>query len=270
MAQQRDLVRRLTRYELESGSKDLPLLASLGRKQQEIRDDLDAFMKDTPVRAAALPDKYQALKSSAVEFVNLIGKYEIPEFMKKAIVAAENQQGEPTYRNAKLALERLEQLLKECGGSDDGKGDPGTAFGRLCKGSGPGDWPDDLKSTLEEMLAAMCMRMGTGAYGQGTGMLGGGTDGGDVSDGYWAGGNSPLNIAVFGPQRTDYVNGKAGGSGQSSDASCNVGVRVESGASENMSVRERSGVKSESMPLENVPEKYREAVKRYFSGKESP
>lgn len=268
LRRQGDLVRRLERYAVESqASKDTRLLVSAGARQEEIRKNLLAFVAELQKCAGALPEAYADLKNSAIEFANEIGAREIPPTMGKAVGAAGNQDGRQTLHFAKLALERMKELKEE---------KKKTPFGSLLDdkiGFGAGE---GLKETLEQMLAAIGMGMGRGigrgmgtgrgdGIGIGSGGMGGG-DSGSPDDGYSMGGMSPLNVPVFGPARMSFES-RSGVSGSGRGGLGGTG-RIGSHASEVLGARGADSVKSQSVPVETVPEKYRQALKKYFSAME--
>lgn len=250
---QSDVVRRLERFGVESQGKDVKLLVSLGKRQEEIRGYLLKFVPELKKRASDLPGIYAELKDSAIDFADQIGAYEIPQTMEKAVKAAENQDGKETLRFASLALEKMKELAAN-------KKD--TPFGSLLERKMKFSVPEFCKNTLQQMLDAMGTGMGRGmGPGLGTGFGGGGGMlGGDPGDGYWSGGISPLNVPVFGPERMSFESP----SGMAGRGRSGVG-RVGRGASETMGLRETTPVRSESMPVEAMPEKYRNAIKKYFS-----
>ncbi len=99
--------------------------------------------------------------------------------------------------------------------------------------------------------------MGAGGFGAG----------GDADSGYSMPGSSLFNVPVFGPQRTEFQPPS-----QSGMAAGGEGAGGVAGPAATVSDRHagpagaRKPVTPESMLIERVPEKYREAVKRYFAG----
>ena len=249
-ARQSELVNRLQRFESKTKGEDLRLLASLGGRQGEIRKDLVALAADMKERASKLSDYYNALKQSTLAFADKIDSLEIPDLMNKAVVAAVNQDGMQSFHNATLALERLEQLM------EDSKDD---AFGGLCQGQMKFQVRKDMQETLQQMMQSMSSGVGKAA-----GMAGAG-GGGDDNDGYSVGGYSTVNTPMFGPSRTSIPGGGTTGKSRG-DGGKGVnpnGVKIEE--AEHMSVGGSSTILGESLPLEEVPAKYRDAVKKYFS-----
>lgn len=257
--QQTALVRRLDRFDKES-SREMKLLASLGRQQDEVRGELLKLVGDIMERSAGLPREFDALRFTALRFADLIGSYEIPDLMHKATDAAGNQDGRQTLHFSTLALEKLKELVDNCAG---------TEFGGLCKGEITFSVADStLKATLQQMLSSIMNRMG-GRGKQGAVGAGGGMIGGDPNDGYWTGGYSPLNVPVFGPERRSFPGGDQGGMIFTGTGSGRGGARSSAKtASETMGNRGAMEIKAESLPLEQVPDKYRNAIKKYFSNEE--
>ena len=258
---QRELVRRLDRFR-EEGGVDTKLLASLGRRQDELRRALELLAADLLERAGKLPDTYRNLRSSAKQFAELIHENQIPGLMGKGATAARNQDGRRARSFATLALEALEKLMSDC---------KGECFGGMCQGDMPFSVPKDMASTMAQMLAALLGqsgRPGSGSDSQGVGGIGTGAGfGGSADDGFWMGGYSPINMPIFGPSRMMFRSTSQPGVRATSGSGRGTGTgRVAPEDTEKMDVKHKGDLRSRSMPLENVPEKYREAIKRYFGG----
>ncbi len=257
---QENVVRRLQRLESESKFMDLKILGMLGERQDEIRGEFLKILSDIMERSEKLSSEYDKLKYSAQEFADRAKELEISEFMKKAIESAKNSEGKKMLVNSELALEKLRQLLSECGKSQFGTDKDGKPNFNMKK---------NLSSSLQQMLNALKMlcggkggkegkglfgSMGIGAAGQGDGMFGG-----NPENGYQSGMSSPLNVPIFGPSRMNFEG--IGGSGAGP-----AGARIFMNTSEKIS-RPQPGKtegREKGVPYENVPEKYRDAVKKYF------
>jgi hypothetical protein len=288
LRRQASLVRRLSRFAATARTEDTALLGLLGRDQQAVYDGIRGVVQAIRERSQGLPPYAAELAADARAFADAIENCGALALMDEAAVAAKNQNGEWTHRKSALALERLQSLLKQCSGEEEG--DPGAAadagrqgrcrkgnrFGGLCNGSDPGlQAPPDLQSTLQQMLWAMRRRSGQGGgdgSGQGSGRDGGGTGaggfgaGGDASDGYSMPGSSLLNVPIFGPQRTEFR--PPSRSGMAAGGEGTGGVAGPAAVVSDRDVAKpgaRKPVTPESLPIERVPEKYREAVKRYFA-----
>jgi hypothetical protein len=245
------LTRELGRFEGASPERDMRLLEALGRSQEDVRRALQTLIDDLNRRAQELPGAYAELRASALEFAQVLEGKQIPADMSGAVNAAQNQNGRDASKFASIALEKLQQMLSQCHGS----------FPGMCQGGMKFSVSDPLKETLEQMMQAIAARIGSG----GAGGIGAGTGvGGNADDGYATGGHSPLNVPVFGPDRLSFTSPNAAGStqGRNTSSSASAARVNESGK---MQPGEPAKIQSESVPLQDVPEKYREAVKRYFS-----
>lgn len=248
---QSELIRRLSRFEKETRQQDIRLLASLELRQKQIRAQLVEFTEDLIARANKLPNKYRKLRSSALQFADRIYAYKIPDLMTSAADSAMNQDGRKAHHYATRALEKLLELMDE-----------GGMFGGMCRGNMPSfNVPKDVMATLSQML---CSAMARGGEGTGQGGTGIGT-GGDGDDGYSIGGHSSFNTPVFGPNRMRFPAAGRSGTSGTGPSGAGVGMRLRPAASETMSVTDHEDIGSESMPMEEIPDKYRDAVKRYFS-----
>jgi hypothetical protein len=252
LRRQEELVNSLQRFEQSTKAKDLRLLESLGNRQAEIRKALETLATTLKEAAGKLGSGYEELLASAIKFADMIDALDIPDTMKKASVAATNQNGKESLRLATLALERLKQLREE---------NEGEPFGGMCQGQGPMKFkvPADMKMTLQQMMQSM----GSGA-GNSVGKGGGGA-GGDANDGYSTGGYSSVNTPMFGPSRLSIPGVGHSGRGGGTESGRGTASKVEVDESERMTIDGESDVQGESLPLEEVPDKYRDAVKKYFS-----
>ncbi|HOW97285.1 MAG TPA: hypothetical protein P5567_10610 [Kiritimatiellia bacterium] len=258
LAEQEALVRRLSRFEGGGRKEDLPILADLESRQADIRRQLTELLDRIDAQAGRLRLDYQQLTADMEAFVEKARELEIVPTMEDAELKARNHDGAETCRLAGRALEKMKELAGP---------EKGNCFGGMCQGQLRFDVRQNMRSTLEQMLAAITMRICSGegsmpGMGRGGSGLGGGGD-----DGYWMGGQSPLDVAVYGPERRAYRSSPAGGSG----AGRGKGPgdhRIGKQESDRVAPAASGPVAAESMPLENVPENYRESVKRYFSAEE--
>ncbi|MBU1693866.1 MAG: hypothetical protein KKC51_07860 [Verrucomicrobia bacterium] len=258
--EQESLVRRLSRFEGGSRQQDVRLLAEMERRQAEIREQLSGLLEQIDRQAGQLRIDYLQLTSDMEEFVEKAGALLIVTIMERAELMARNEDGPETLRQARLALEKMQELV--------GQGE-GSCFGGLCQGQLKFDVRQNMRSTLEQMLAAITMRICSGlgmvpGEGRGGGPGGAGLFGGDSSDGYWMGGQSALNIQVYGPERRAFRSATDGGSGFGRGKGPGE-HRIGERDTDRVAPPTSGPVAADSMPLENVPESYREAVKKYFS-----
>ena len=258
LSEQESLVRRLSRFEGGGRKEDLPILAELEGRQAEIRRELSDLLNTIDAQAGKLRLDYQQLTADMEAFVEKARELEIVPTMEGAELKARNHDGAETCRLAGRALEKMKELAGP---------EKGSCFGGMCQGQLRFDVRQNMRSTLEQMLAAITMRICNGEGSMpGMGRGGSGLGGGD-SDGFWMGGQSPLDVAVYGPERRAYRSSAAGGSG-SGQGKGPGDHRIGKRETDRVAPAANGPVAAESMPLENVPENYRESVKRYFSAEE--
>ena len=278
---QGDLVRRIERMNAESGNRDPVMLAEAARRQRGLLERTRRFAPELRKRAVALPGGFEKIRQSAVEFADALESAGVGKLMSDGALAADNRDGRETHRLAALALEKMKNLLGKDedgsgqgqggkaggdGGGGGGDGGQGSLFAGMCRGQGKFDAADDVRSTLQQMLSAIMQRRCGNSEGTGPGMAGGGIIGGDINDGYTVGNFSSLNVPVSGPERAAYSSPAAGvGMGQQGRGKGSgrgqPGPEVKK---ESLSARESSPLRGERLQMEQVPEKYRDAVKRYF------
>ena len=125
----------------------------------------------------------------------------------------------------------------------------------------------DVAQTMEQMMQAL---MNQGRSGQGKGGTGGsgGGMGGGGQDGYSVAGQS-ANIPVYGPDRLAFsdASGMSGGQGDKGGAGNTIATQQPRNTVKPGQHRESEHTKLLS---ENIPNKYRNAVKRYFSQDSEP
>jgi len=215
--------------------------------------------KDLAERAENLPDTYRTLRSSAKDFADRIKKDNIPGLMKSGSTSAENQDGRQALHFATLALEALEKLMSDsCNG--------GGGFGDMTRGDMKFQVPKNLKQTMEQMLSALMSQGQNPGQGQGKTGAGSGLDG-PADDGYQMGSYSPLNTPVFGPNRMSLpTTSTPGTAGDGRDVQGKASARITPIDSETIDTHGKSGIKSRSMDIESMPDKYKEAIKKYFGG----
>lgn len=120
----------------------------------------------------------------------------------------------------------------------------------------------DMQETMQEMMDALMGRVPRGTGNGGVGGSGSGS-GGSGGDGYSVAGSS-TNVPMYGPDRLAFSQstGMAGGSGNSG-RSRNL-TADQQVSSKVKPLQHRESEHSKLLP-ENIPAKYRDAVKRYFT-----
>lgn len=254
---QRDLTRRLQRRQADPN--DQSSLRDQGTQQAGILQELNAFSENLKNAAEALKEggEFDQLRASSLEFAAKLKDCGAGPLMQVAVEAAQKDNGPDTLRNARLAKEKLEEFLSQCENSQ---------FGGLCRGQMKFKVQDELSQSLAQLLASL-MSGGNRRGGQGTGPNPGG-GAGDAGDGYSVPSHTRLNTPVVGPSRSQFVpGGQAKGSqGQGGQGGATV-VRPEK--TEPSAGQTRPDLSAQGRSPELVPEKYRKALKRYFSQPEA-
>jgi hypothetical protein len=250
---QRQLVRQLQRFDAVDPppAEDLPRYR---RQQQEMREELQALEKEMREAAAGLPnhDDYEKLKQSTQEFAQALAESGAGGLMEQAVSAADNQDGPQSHRQARLALEKLEALLKK-------KQEEGSQFAGMCQNKIGSNMREELKQTLSQMLNSMLNRSsGSGSRPEGAGE----GPGGEGKDGYSVPAQTRMNTPMFGPPRsTSRRGGAKGGSGQGGVGDAPV---VPEDSRHTAGVPASRIISGGARSPELAPEKYRDALKRYF------
>ena len=115
-----------------------------------------------------------------------------------------------------------------------------------------------MDMTASEMLEAILSQTnGVGGSGEGD------------ADGYGAGGHTPLNVPLFGPGHSGAGEGDEAKAGAQDGAGKARGVHGAIGrdAKEVLRPGSPATTPTDKLDLDEVPEKYRDAVKRYFLDK---
>lgn len=228
-------------------------LDGLARVQDRNREALQNLAKELKKRAAELPDAFATMKQDVDQFLAALEQLDIPDPMNTAAGMARKGKTIDATANALLALSLIEQLMKK----------PNNGFCQMCNGGGPRfQVKPDLAQTMAEMLDALMKRAG----GQGKGSTGGagGGMGGSGQDGFSVAGNS-ANIPVYGPDRlafSESSSGKSAHAGSGGRAGPSAAAQQPGSRVKPKEFREAGHAKI--LP-ENIPAKYRGAVKRYFS-----
>lgn len=281
LKEQEEIVRRLTRFKLGNDSGNSAMLSRLGKQEKKIAQKLTKLKNDIRSAADGLPTKYMFIQDDSIVFIKKIESYKITEELLKSSENAAGQHGNYAYMHGEKALEMMKRAV-------DKKNTGYNAFCRMCRGemsggcsgngscsvngSGNGNGNSILK-TERQMLRSIlrqCNNNNQGnGYGSGAGRgMGGSIAGGEgnINDGYSMNNSSVLDIPVIGPKRSSAggnVSGQLGiGRGKGIG---NIGVKIKSDAKENLSETGKKETDTDSISIDDVPYKYRDAVKKYFS-----
>ena len=182
-------------------------------------------------------------------------KMKISSEMKECADNCKYRNGERAYDHASTALDKLIKLLKN----------KNNLISRMSNGQCPSTG-SRLDKTMKQMLDSMMGRMGR----KGSSASGGGSGEGNIDDGYTGSGKSPLNIPVIGPKRHSLKNNSAGSSasnGPNGRGRNGRGFGVHRANKETMNITDHQKRQSDHVDIDEVPSKYKEAVKIYFGGK---
>lgn len=236
-------------------------LRRLAERQTRNRERLARFASELTARLADVDaEAYAELVASSAAFLEALAGLGVEPEMTEAARLAANQDRSQAVIHAERALELLRSLLSKCQG-DGGMGD-------MCQNRKPSfGVQDPAQSALQQMYQALCMQFGQqqgGGTPGGMGPGGGGIGGGDPRDGYSTSGYSPLNLPIMGPSRSLVPGLGSGRGGEGQGAAGRAGGATTYTESESMSGESGRRVGSETIPLESVPEKYRDAVRRFY------
>lgn len=264
LERQRLLLRRLETIETSTRPEDREQVPALARRQEEIERQLADFVRELRLRAGVLPDDLEELRTSALAFANKTEACGAATNMLAGAIAARNSRLHEARMQAQEARDKLEAMLSRCC-------DSGNAMACMCQGKLKFKVPADMQGTLAQMLAGILRGQGRGGNGPKVGTEGGGGVGGSSDDGYWMAGSTPLNIPAYGPPRGSFarpgVNG-FGATGQGRGTGSGGNGTGQVGTHERLGAAEPPRTRTTGMSPELLPEKYRDAVKRYFGGKE--
>ncbi len=248
---QNTLVRRLNRFANIERDKS-NILPRYGDTQHSVIKQLEDFSSQLVTRANALSSEFKSLRDSALEFAKKIKLLEIPSLMSKAKVAAKNGEGREAYERAKLASERLEMLMCESQAQN-------SPMASLMRGEMKFNVPKNIAKTLEQMMSSF----GRSAAGQLASAMSGDGDGTQMSS------STPLNTPIYGPPLSS-EEGSSRGIGSIANGKDGKSTGESTSVDEALEVKNRKQNSKKAITVNQIPEKYREAVKRYFSIERSP
>lgn len=251
--QQRQLANWIERMSQEN-PPDAGALSSAAQYQEQLRQMTEKMPDQIRQAAQQIPDgsEYEKLKMDAMKFAGQLEASGAQQSMQKAESSAKNTNAPGASQAARQAQQQLSSLLPQDGNEN------GNQFSSLCQGNCQSLFPKSkMAKTLSQCLGAMMGRGRTGDLGEG----------GPNDDGYATQGYSPLQLPVFGPQRTRLtppprpVVTSLGSirDGQSTAPQLND----QNQTSIAKPAEEATG--AASISLQQIPEKYRSAVRKYFS-----
>jgi hypothetical protein len=258
-ANQKSLSDRLLNLakELASGEDaNAAQLEGLARLQKDNAERLRKVARDLKERAAILPPELATFKADVDAFSQALDDAQIDTLMDEAAKNAEGGRSTDAASNALMALQSLDLLFQG-----------GNAMSGACRGGDDlrFDLRQSLSDTLQQMMQALGAKAGQGGQPGGTGS--GPMGSGGTGSGYSMPG---ANVPAYGPPRSSFA-APGGGTGGSAAGGRGRGGRGDDApevAGDSVDLEATREQALPPPPPDKVPEKYREAVKRFFG--ESP
>jgi hypothetical protein len=243
---QKELVRRLERF-TGTGNVNLENLPHYGEMELRILRALKKFMKQLEERSNALGSEFAELKFSASEFIKNVELLEIPSYMGKCAIAANNLKAVKALELATLVLKHLKLLMSDCTGE-------GSEIANMLQGKITFKISQAIAKNLKQIMSTL-KGMTAGKLGQ--------TMAGDGKNSQTQN-SSVLNTPMYGPLFVDGGESETGeGPGKGENGMDELTKTIES--AETLPPIEKSQNHEREISYDQVPEKYRDAVKRYFS-----
>ena len=236
-------------------------LEGLASVQKLNRETLQKFIIDLRAAAEKLPPELETMHQDVKDFLEVLEAFDIPSPMDAASAEALAGKSSESFNQAAMALRLLKQVLDELAGN---------SFCQACQGQSQPRFQvkPDVAQTMQQMLEALMAQAGPQGQGAGQNGLGGGPGGGG-QDGFSVPGNS--GIPAYGPDRLQFSTPQlAGRGGNSGPNGKGTGNSEKPPVANTLAPDEFRDPAEASIIPENVPDKYREAVKRYFITPENP
>ena len=248
-------------------------LEGLARVQEKNRDALNQLAKDLKERAAKLPDEAFTLQADAEAFLEKLAEMNIPEPMDATAASAREGKTNNAHKNAVLVLQLMNRLIE----------DPDNSFNQAAKGKVPPLFQGnpDIANTMAQMLNALMNRanqgqgQGGGQRGQGGGPPGQGAGGGQVAGGGGGGGDGHSsrgdhNTPAYGPDRLNFENQSTPTESQLAGKGGSLKRTRPGRASDGVDPEQHRKTETQDIVPENIPAKYQDAVKKYFTAQTTP
>jgi hypothetical protein len=261
---QKEIVRKLRIFETNRSPDRIPRFKGYSRRETELSESLAKAVSELERISKELQDIFKKIAEDSKEFIAEFKRKDPCKYMNEAALFAKNSDGRQACRSAVLALEKLMELMNK-----------ENIISAMCRGDMCGNIPQKMRMTADQLLKSMfCKEKAAPLDGAGNGGNGGdgGNIGGDPNDGYHSSGFSSLDIPVKGPKRRSLSKSDSPGGGQQSGGggkkgSCDNACKfISKKNSETMKGQGRKETKTRSVQVDSVPEKYRDAVKKYFKG----
>lgn len=257
---QLSIAQRITKIakEIQMGVKrNAPQITALGQTQQKNKVQLLKFAEDLKKAAAELPQEEAALQGDCEVWLDAFKELNIPNAMDATTTATEVGKTHDAATNAYLAHALMKELVEM----------ENNEFAKLLRNEVDEnkEKEDDKKNETKKQLLDALHNQNKGQEGQGGGKGGGLVPGA----GQGKGGGKLMqnqNTPMFGPKRSKFGdNRRGGGKGKGEGQGGGKGDKAK--VSENNSIKgNKSRDSNTSQALRtNIPDKYKEAVKRFYS-----
>ncbi len=256
---QKELVKRLSIFKTSDLPEHLAKLPGYAKQEKTISDRLEALLKKMLALKKGLPEELEKIQSDIQFFTEEYRRTKIDFLLAQTIKQAGFRNGGQAYHFALLAHEKLEDLLNK----------KKNSFSAAARGQLPGDaLPGGMKGTAQQMLESLLNQLGQGGL-NGRGLSGTGSGIGPPGEGNSGRSGMPyLNVPVVGPKRL--MTGKSGSGGRGrGKGGKGHGIKrpIRVKYSEKMNMTKPEFTETDSIILDQVPPRYRDAVKEYFGGK---
>ena len=251
---QKELTKRLSIFKTSELPEHLAKLPDYAKQETAINDRLEALLKKMLTLKKELPEELEKLQLDIQFFIEEYRRTKIDFLLSQTIKQAGYRNGGQAYHFALLAQEKLESLLSN----------KKNSFSCAARGQLPGNsLPGGMKGTAQQMLESLMNQLGQGGLngtGSGIGPPGEGNSGGS--------GMPYLNVPVMGPKRLMTGKSGSGGRGRGKGGDGHGMKRpISIKYSEKIDLTKPEFTETDSIILDQVPPRYRNAVKEYFGGK---
>ena len=232
-------------------------LPGLRAQQAANHERVTNVQKQLPERLEKLPPGYENLKAGAERVLDQLDYLQVPKQMADSTTKAGQGKLTGAAADSVLARANLDQIL---GSSEDD-------FCKACQGGQPGfcNGQGMAEQTLAEMMAALRGRAQGGRQGQSPGSGGGGGLGAVGGSGSAMEGMQ-LEVPIIGPPRVSMNKPPSTRGGKGSESRPNQGTgKTESADHNSLPAAATAQPGGRAWKPEDVPPKYRDAVKTYFS-----
>ena len=251
--EQEQIVRILNRSENEEVF-DSPRFRRLRKRQRENRGKLAQFSKELTERMKEVDaELFPELLESSAKFLAALEQLDPAGEMALCETEAGNEVRSQAHQHAERALDLLREIMSK-----------GGCMGSMCQGECPPTFKvsQNMAETIAQMMNALMNGSGSG-NGTATGQGGVGMSGGGDS-GYLMNGNTPMNTPMIGPGRSNFGQPQGGGRGQHGSGRGPGAVRTVD-HSEGTHISEPDESNTDQPIWNRVPEKYRDAVKKFYT-----